>query len=234
LRAWLNTRFADGVRIEALKKGFERLGFKVVHGLTSSPAAGDVLCTWNRIHQGETAARAFEAAGRPVLVVENAAWGNDFLGGRWLSLARSMHNTSGMFPEGGPERWDALNFELAKFRNSGETVILPQRGIGPAGVAMPRGWHSGKVGRVRLHPGTHAARSLEEDLKNAGRVITWGSGAAVKALMWGIPVESHMPNWIGEQDNTDAGRLAMFRRLAWAQWRLDELASGEPMKRLLG
>ena len=51
--------------------------------------------------------------------------------------------------------------------------------------------------------------------------------------MWGIPVESHMPNWIGAQDNTEAGRLAMFRRLAWAQWQLSEIATGEPFRRLL-
>jgi hypothetical protein len=57
---------------------------------------------------------------------------------------------------------------------------------------------------------------LEIDLANASKVVTWGSGAAVKALIWGIRVESHMSKWAGEQDNTDAGRMAMFRRLAWA------------------
>jgi hypothetical protein len=51
--------------------------------------------------------------------------------------------------------------------------------------------------------------------------------------MWGIRVESHMPNWIAEQDNTDAGRLACFRRLSWAQWTLNEIASGETFARLL-
>jgi len=63
--------------------------------------------------------------------------------------------------------------------------------------------------------------------------VTWGSGAAVKALTWGIHVESHMPNWIGEQDNTDAGRLEMFRRLAWAQWTLDEIEDGTAFRHLL-
>ncbi len=182
---------------------------------------------------GETAARAFEAAGRPVIVIENAAWGNGFQGGNWLSVALNLHNTAGRFPVGGAERWDSLGVELRPWRTEGETVILPQRGIGPAAVAMPRGWHSGKVGRVRLHPGQRETKPLEEDLKNAGKVITWGSGAAVRALMWGIPVESHMPNWIAAQNNTDEGRLAMFRRLAWAQWTVEEIASGEPMKRLL-
>lgn len=74
---------------------------------------------------------------------------------------------------------------------------------------------------------------LEDDLAKASKVVTWGSGAAIKALMVGIRVESHMPNWIGEQDNTDEGRLAMFRRLAWANWRLSEIESGQAFRWLL-
>jgi hypothetical protein len=70
-------------------------------------------------------------------------------------------------------------------------------------------------------------------LAKASKVVTWGSGAAIKALMMGIRVESHMPNWIGEQDNTDEGRLAMFRRLAWANWRLSEIESGQAFRWLL-
>jgi hypothetical protein len=42
-----------------------------------------------------------------------------------------------------------------------------------------------------------------------------------------------MPNWIGAQDNTDHGRLSMFRRLAWAQWRIEEIANGDPFAWLL-
>ena len=74
---------------------------------------------------------------------------------------------------------------------------------------------------------------LEDDLAKASKVVTWGSGAGIKALMLGIRVESHMPNWIGEQDNTDKGRLAMFRRLAWANWRLSEIESGQAFQWLL-
>lgn len=89
---------------------------------------------------------------------------------------------------------------------------------------MPKNWTA--PGRVRKHPGKSAAIPLEKDLAKAGKVVTWGSGAAVKALMMGIRVESHMPDWIAAQDNTDQGRLDMFGRLAWAQWRLEEIASG--------
>jgi hypothetical protein len=63
-----------------------------------------------------------------------------------------------MFPVGGPERWDDLGVELLPFRSEGETVILPQRGIGAAPTAMSREWPQDALrrhgGRVRYHPGT--------------------------------------------------------------------------------
>jgi hypothetical protein len=179
----------------------------------------------------------FESQGLPVLVTENAAWGNDFAGDKWYTLARKRHNTAGMFPIGGSSRWDGLGIELPAWRTEGETVILAQRGIGSAPTAMPLRWaekiHRQAGGRIRSHPGTKPAVSVEDDLAQCGRVITWGSGAAIKALLMGMPVTSYMPKWIGEQDNTDAGRLAMFRRLAWAQFRLSEFESGEAFARML-
>lgn len=237
MRAWVNLRHADSDRARAFTKGLERMGYSVVHGITASPADGDLFCTWNRIGHADHAAKVFEARGLPVLVVENATWGNGFCGGRWLTMARSFHNTAGMFPVGGPDRWDGLGVDLEPWRADGETVILPQRGIGSPPTAMPADWMDGAYrrfgGRVRRHPGTKPAKPLEDDLARCGRVITWGSGAAIHALMWGIPVVSEMPDWIGEQDNTDAGRLEMFRRLAWAQVRIDEISSGEAFERLL-
>lgn len=192
-----------------------------------------MLVTWNRIHEGDEAARIFEARGLPVLVTENATWGNSFAGKNWYTVARRYHNVAGMFPIGGPERWDSLGVELEPFRTSGETVILASRGIGPATYRMPPDWPRRQHGRLRAHPGRGPEKPLREDLAQCGRVVTWGSGAAVKALIWGIPVESHQRHWIAEQNNTDAGRLEMLRRLAWAQFTLEEIASGEPFARLI-
>lgn len=231
MRAWLNLRTESGDRLDAFRAGLAGLGFDVVVGLTFSPGPADVLVTWNRIGEGHHAALKFEGAGRPVLVAENGSWGKTFAGDHWLTLARNWHNTAGLFPVGGPERWDGLGVDLAPWRAGGEVVGLLQRGIGANG--MPMGWQPKGCHRIRKHPGKRVVTPLEEDLARAGKVITWGSGAAVKALMLGIRVRSHMPQWIAEQDNTDAGRLAMFRQLAWAQWRLPEIATGEPFRRLL-
>lgn len=221
MRALLNLRYTLPERRAAFEKGLKRIG---------DP---EVYVTWNRIGSAEQVAKQYEERGVPVIVAENAAWGNDFAGGRWYSLARGMHNTAGRFPIGGAERFDRLGVDLAPWRVGGERVVLPQRGIGPAGVAMPRDWPAQQRGRVRRHPGTGACIPLEQDLAAAGEVVTWGSGAAIKALMWGIRVESHMPNWIGAQANTDEDRLRMLREIAWATWMIEEIASGEPFERLL-
>lgn len=233
-RVWLNLRLSLPERVRVFAEGFRRHGYEVRHELTLTPESGDVLCSWNLIGTGYEAAKRFEAAGCHVLVTENATWGNEFAGDRWLTIARDRHNTAGKFPIGDAERWDSLDVELMPWRpEGGEVVGLPQRGIGPPGTAMPAGFPLRGCTRIRPHPGRHAAKPLADDLARTSRVVTWGSGAAVQALMWGIRVESHMPGWIAEQDNTDAGRLAMFRRLAWAQWRWSEIESGEAFSWLL-
>jgi hypothetical protein len=237
LIAWLNLRHGVSERAAAFTAGLSRLGYDVHAGVPSIFSPKDIFVTWGRIGEGDFCARRFERAGQPVICVENAIWGNDFLGKSWLSMAKDFHNKACHFPIGGPERWDSLNVDLAPFRLSGETVILPQRGIGPAGIAMPRGWaeaaSSRYKGRIRPHPGRREVIPLEQDLRKCGRVITWGSGAAVKALMMGIPVISEMPGWIGYQDNTVQGRLAMFRNLAWSHFTLEEISTGEPLARML-
>ncbi len=233
-RVWLNLRLSLPERIRVFAEGFRLHGYEVCHGLTLAPKEGDVLCSWNLIGTAQGAAERFQAQGCRVLVTENATWGNGFAGDRWLTIARDRHNTAGKFPVGGPERWDLLGVELEPWRREGgETVGLTQRGIGPAGTAMPRYWMPPKCDRIRPHPGRNAAKPLAEDLAKASKVVTWGSGAAVQALMWGIRVESHMPGWIAGQDNTDAGRLKMFRALAFAQWRWSEIDNGEALQWLL-
>lgn len=222
-KAFLALRYTVPERREAFKKGLQAVGYAVEDGFPTRHEPEDVFLTWNRIGQADEIARRYNGT---VLVAENASWGNDFQGKRWYHIARNFHNTSGCFQVGGHSRWDDLGVDLAEWRTGGETVVFLQRGIGPKEVACPNGWTA--KGRIRRHPGTRQSIPLEIDLANCGKVVTWGSGAAIKALALGIPVESHMPGWIGEQDNTDSGRLAMFRRLAWAQWTLEEITQGVP------
>lgn len=198
-----------------------------------SEAKCDVLLIWSRYGRFSATARLVEARGGRVLVAENATWGNEFAGQQWYSLWLGFHNVVKGIRPGGADRWAALGVDLRPWRTSGtETVGLAQRGIGPAGIASPRDLKL-PCDRVRPHPGIRPAKPLEDDLRKAREVVTWGSGAAVKALIWGIPVRSLLPDWAAEQDNTDAGRLAMLERLAWAQWRHEEIESGDAFRWLL-
>lgn len=137
-----------------------------------------------------------------------------------------------------------------------EIVVLAQRGIGCPGVAEPRGWahqtadilrvRTERPVRIRQHPGERGmatATPLEHDLRNAWACVTWGSGAALKALLMGVPVFHGLKRWIGAPaalpwtDDLErpfrGDRLPMFERLAWAIWSLEEIQSGEPFRHLL-
>ncbi len=249
--AWISLRGAVHYRRDAFEAGVKRLGFAPKFALPVAPNGKDILITWNRCGPSDRVAKEFQRRGLPVIVAENGYLGVEMgavPGQRWYALALDQHNGAGRWPVGGPERWASWGIELLPWRTEGsEVVVLPQRGIGPPGVAMPLTWlRTGqKLGRMRRHPGDKEAVPLKADLKRARAVVTWGSGAAIKALTWGIPVFHGFPRWIGAPAarriefmdrgpvRDDAARLAMFERLSWAQANLSEIASGDALARLL-
>jgi|ERR1051325_8533258 hypothetical protein len=247
-KAWIDFKDTPNYRRDSFLAGLKRCGYDVQFGKPNHyPQIGDVLLIWNRTGAGEVTAQRFEAAGCKVLCCENGYLGKEFIGRRWYAISYNYHNGAGAWPAGDKWRWNNWNVELQPFKCSGsELVILPQRSIGCSGVAMPRGWEyeaSKRVkGRIRPHPGIHPAISLEDDLKNAYAVYTWGSGAALKALLLGVPVYFDMPNWIGalaganlgdNPNRNDNKRLEMFQRLAWAMWSLEEIEDGSAFQVLL-
>lgn len=238
--AWLNLRHTVPERQAAFIEGLTRQGYSARVGFPGRIGPRDIFVTWNRIGEGHVVANQFEAEGCRVLVAENALWGNGFAGRRWYGLFPDYHNTLPRMPLSVDQiRFDRLGVTFPEWVVDGETLILPQRGIGPPQTAMPAEWTRRALkrhgGRVRPHPGRYPEQvvSLEQDLKGINLAVTWSSGAAIKALLLGVSVLSEMPNWIGAQDNTDEGRLSMFRRLAMYQWTLEEIAAGEPFARLL-
>lgn len=88
--------------------------------------------------------------------------------------------------------------------------------------------------------GKKPATPLEHDLRGAWVTFIWGSAAGVHSLIHGVPVVYDAPHFICEMACTrgmgtietpmmdDNRRLAAMRRMACAQWSVDELASGEP------
>lgn len=236
-------------RKEAFNSGLIAVGFDVVLELRD-PGCDDLLVMWNRYAGYDDRARHWEKCGARVVVAENGHMGKSWRGGDWYALALHHHSGAGKWNVGGPERWDSWGAEMAPWRASGETVILGQRGIGEPGIASPNGWEElvqKRIGgRIRRHPGTKTdVISLEDDLKDCGQVVTWHSGAALLALVMGIPVWYDFPQWIGggagrslrewpgEPKRDDAARLECFRRLAFAQWQLEEIASGQAFENLL-
>lgn len=236
-------------RRDAFDAGLQAVGFELVRQCTH-PEPGDVLVIWNRYGGYHDIAAHFEHSGGHVVVAENGYLGKEWQGGNWYALALGHHAGAGQWHVGGPERWDRMGVELERWRDGqGDIVILGQRGIGEPGIASPYGWAEAVQrrigGRIRPHPGQHApAVPMRKDFSDARAVVTWHSGAALHALLMGVPVFYGFPQWIGaeagrpldefEQGPRYGDRLAMFRRLAWAQWTLDEIRTGDAFAHLLG
>lgn len=254
MKACLLIRDLPPYRREAFVEGLRKCGYEITDTVdTSSP--DNILVIWNRYGRFDLTAKRYEAAGCSVLVAENGYLGRDWRGEHWYALAKTAHNGAGKWRVGDESRWDNLHVDLPPWRDSGkEVVILATRHIGVRGIAEPFGWaenvfqrirRSGFKVRVRSHPGEFKCIPLDQDLANAKAVVSWGSGGALKAMLWGIPAVYGFDRWIGKDAatplevflsgayNVYRDRLTMFRRLAWAMWKTDELATGEPFACLL-
>lgn len=243
-------------RSEAFHAGLRACGFDVRQRQYPAPVGpGDVVLVWNRYGQGEIYAKAGERAGATVLVAENGYLGADAAGVQLYALSAGQHNGAGWWVPGDAERLAGQGIALQPWRASGDHIlVLPSRGVGPAGIGQPASWvdiatadlrrRTDRPIRVRLHPGTETPpTTLEQDLNGAWAVVTWGSGAAIKALALGVPAFHAMPAWIGAPAALPltadleapflGDRVPMFERLSGAQASLDEIASGQAFRRLL-
>jgi hypothetical protein len=245
-------------------------GFAVSSEARPYPRACDVLVIWNRYGAGHQAAQKYETAGAAVIIAENGYL--DIAGARkTFAMSLYHHNGAGMWPDGMQRRSELLGVRPAPWRGDGRQgaiLLLPQRGIGEPGVAMPTDWVEAVSARLRRtmigrreirtrwHPaGRPIGRAysgpapkdggptLEEDLADVGLCVTWGSGAGIKALLAGVPVIYELEPWVGGMGGSYGtgtiheprlgNREAMLERLAWAQWSVDEVETGEPFRRLM-
>lgn len=162
--------------------------------------------------------------------------------------------------EGEISRFATFGVTLKPWRMAGNHVlVLDQRGFGSSEVAMPQHWADATSARlramikrsvrIRRHPGRFRDKAvpIEEDLRDCWAAVTWASGAGIKAIALGVPVFYDFPKWIGAPAAIKLGikdflcleqpflgdRMPMFERLAWAQFSAQEIATGEPIRRLL-
>lgn len=258
-KAYVFVRHEPHYRREAFVGGLKKLGYDVQSNTLGRVQPGDVMLTWNRYWDRDQLAKQVERQGGLVIVAENGYLGHDAQGRQLYSLACHGHNGSGWWPEGGPERFDALRVDLRPWRAQGSFIyIRGQRGIGSPQMASPMDWHKNaarvlaKYTAMRTvvveHPGKPAcdlAAQLASSLAGAHCCVIWSSAVGVQALVNGIPVVYDAPHWIcapaakrglaniNEPLMDDAARLSALRRMAWAQWTVDEIATGDPFARLV-
>lgn len=242
-------------RHDSFSAGLKAAGYEVRQGAPQG-SPGDVLLIWNRYGEYHDMATRFEQAGGTVIVAENGYINGPKDGGDFYAMARHGHNGSGQTPEGGPERFNALAVTLEPWRTDGKHVLIcPNRAFGTPGLIMPVDW-AGNTRRalekltkcevrVRDHPGNDKPKKpLADDLKDAWVMVIWASSAGVHALIAGIPVICMAPYWICKSAAYDnlkeieslgmkPDRMPALNRLAWAQWRLGEIESGEAFRALL-
>lgn len=171
----------------------------------------------------------------------------------YYALAEGWHNGGGRWPSGGAERWERLGVELKPWRSTGEHILIcPNRSFGPPSRAMHPDWaarcaerlrkQTKRPIRIRAHPGNNAPkRPIEADLEGAWAVVVWSSSAGVHALIAGVPVFCEAPFWVvkdaAARGSVDAPEMPErephLARMAWAQWTCEEIATGEPFRRLL-
>jgi hypothetical protein len=245
-------------RRESFHAGLKAAGFKVHASQPTRGEPGDVLVVWNKYGQFEQIAKQFERGGGLVLIAENGYLGQDRDGLQHYALAIDQHNGGGRWPQGDGSRFAALGLEPQPWRTGGQKLVIRgQRGIGSQLMASPPDWH-GLAARalrsrtkrpieIRPHPGSKAVtdKSHEQYLADAHALLIWSSSVGVKSLVMGVPVFYAAPHWICEGAarrgldaleqplRDDALRLAALERMAWAQWSVAELATGEPFVRLV-
>lgn len=260
--AYLHLREQAPYRREAFAAGLAAAGFRVhlADVAIRDVKPGDVLCIWNRYGHFDTVATSFEKHGGTVIVAENGYLGREYNGSLWYAISLRHHNGGGLWHPrmNDRARVERLGVDLKPWANNpgGRIVILPQRGIGPPGVAQPDGWTSQVVQRlgatthreifVRPHPGNVTQDNLLEDLEGAHCAVIWASGAGHKAIVNGVPVFFDFQKWIGGhgaawlplmRDDVEhpfkPDRTNYLTSLSWAMWEIGEIADGAPFRHLL-
>lgn len=227
--------------------GLFRLGYEIAEGPRENPDKSDVLVLWNRLATHNEIAERYEAAGAKVIIAETGWIGKDT-----YALCLNHHNGYGNWHIGKRSRWPSFGIEVKPWRTEGEHIlVVPQRGMGIPPVAMPRDWTASVLKHLekrtsrpiivrypgeRIHP-------IEPEFKNAHAIVTWASGAGIKAIVEGYPVFYEMPYWLGSlaASPLDADlegpylgeRDTLLHTLSWAMWRPHEIAESEPFRHLL-
>jgi hypothetical protein len=261
--AYVHIRETPHYRRDSFTQGLSRLGYTVVTDTPKAPLdRKDVVVCWNKTARSTQAISFARLGGAAVIITENGYYGRDENGIAPFALALDGHNGSGRWFCGGPERLSALNIDFKPLRmpREGRVLVAGQRGIGSNVMRSPWGFDqqasnwlrsAGYEPKVRLHPGdrerTATPPPLMEDLADCDALVVWSSNCATEALIAGVPTYFMAPTIVTagaatmlSVSNHDlplphVGEpfQAAFERMAWGQWSVRELSSGEPFRLLL-
>lgn len=258
--AYCTIRTEPQYRRDAFCKGLRAAGYDVQpqHAIGEGKP-GQVLVIWNRYGGLHETATRFERNGGTVLVAENGFMANDRFNRTRYAIARSGHNGQGVWHVGGVERFDALGLEIKPWRTTGTHILVtPSRSFGKPGHLMPGDWAvktcaqlarlTARPVRVREHPGENRPkRTLADDLRDCWAMVTWYSSTGIDALLAGVPVFYAAPNWVAQRSGVPfkqvqdpvllehpplLDRWPGLTDVAWAQWHVDEIATGRPFNLL--
>lgn len=236
---------------EAISEGAARCGFDIQFTY-SEPKRDDIFLMWTP-WDDSMAGYVYKKFRERCVVFENGYIPVDAQGRGYYAMGLGGFNGIGDHRNQGrgPERWDSFGLEIREPKKVDQTcLVMGQRAGIDIRWTMPYHWHLGAVNRmkrsfkeVRFRP--HPARPrhaydvsvpiargpLHSVLSEVSYVAVWNSKAVCEALRLGCYAIIEAPNSIAK--GVLPGDRQFFYDLAYAQWRPDEIATGEPLRRLL-
>lgn len=229
----------------AFAEGLRRHGWEVTIG--SDPRVCDLLVLWGVRRQHWI--KQQRARGSEVVILERGYLADRF---EWTSVSfggelNGRAEFRGPFHDG--SRWEKHFAHLMqpwRQRPDGPVVIMGQVPGDNAVKHMDiEGWcrrtveafkDRGRTAYIRHHPNVRKGqRPLADALAESSMAVTYNSNSGVDAVLAGVPtitMDQGAMAWdvTGHdlsEDPPTPDRTAWAHRLAWCQWRMDEMRSGD-------
>lgn len=236
---------------KAFREGLRRHGLDAQIEDARTVIECDLAVFWG--HRKHDIIRRQRDNGRRYLVMERGYVDDRF---QWTSLGYDGLNGRADFcnEDVSGDRWERhFAHHMKPWRKRDGYVLIMGQVRGDAALAnvnFPE-WVSRTISdlralghdvRFRPHPSDAGQRydcpiqagSLEDAIAHASFVVTWNSNSGVDAVLSGVPVvamdEGSMARPVAAHGLESAGimpdRTRWAHRLAWCQWRMDEISSG--------
>ena len=152
-----------------------------------------------------------------------------------------IHNGIGNYPS---DRLKKLNLDILEQKNTGNYIILSEPSIAMKKVYNTPNWREDTIKLVKRYTdrkiiihNKFSKEPLDSLLKNAWAFVSLQSTAGFKAMQKGIPAffTDHFLKNIGEIKDIESPIInyKIFNNLAYGQWTLNEIQSGEAWENII-